>query len=128
MFLPNFSTRRQKGVIGTAARQIAIYAMDEKTILGYVTIRKSDEVPVGYQVFYRDGELLGACDSLSERMPLQPGDKPPDTIVFNPINYERVLRDWMDQRQRYATARAPTFAEKWPEAVEHQQRHRKNLH
>lgn len=128
MFLRNFSLRAKKGVIGTAPRKLELYAMDEKTILGTVTIRKSDEVPVGYQVFYRDGVLLGACDSLSEQMPLEPGEKKPDTIVFNPINYERVLRDWMDQRQRYLNARPPTFKEKWPNAVAHQQLHRSKLH
>lgn len=126
-FMPNvFNKSSVKGVIGTHPRRLPIED-NEGRVVGEITILKSDEVPQGYQVFWRDGALLGVCN-IGEQMPMVKGERPADSITFNPEDYEAIVASLLRQAERYRSARAPLPYQKYPDAIEALRRHRGTRH
>jgi hypothetical protein len=60
-----------------------------------ITVRKSSEMPVGVQALYNKGVLLGVFH-IGERVPAVQAD----AITLHPMDYELVVKSYLERKQR----------------------------
>lgn len=109
-----------KGPIGRDPKEMPVFAMDEKTLLGHIKIYVLEDcwVKTGVgdeveriQVFWKEGRCLGVCHF---GQPKPAGVEAPDAITMHPHDRELLMKSFADQRQRYKHARPPLASEKYP--------------
>jgi hypothetical protein len=64
-------------------------------VFGGITMRKSDEMPIGIQSLWREGQCLGVC-RIGDTIP----DAVADTVTLNPLDYEAVKKSMMEAPRR----------------------------